>query len=100
MSFIFQCLKNTHRCMEEVGFLQVKVIRANDLPATDLNSNFTDLQLCSDEGVGLCPLNHNMWFIFAEKSNPFCLVELGNSKLQTHAVYKTLNPEWSKAFTL
>lgn len=25
--------------MNEVGFLQVKVIKANDLPATDLNSN-------------------------------------------------------------
>lgn len=25
--------------MEEVGFLQVKVIKANDLPATDLNGN-------------------------------------------------------------
>ncbi|XP_056906909.1 multiple C2 and transmembrane domain-containing protein 2 isoform X2 [Takifugu flavidus] len=65
-------LKNSHRCVHEVGFLQVKVIRANDLPATDLNG----------------------------KSNPFCVVELGNSKLQTHTVYKTLNPEWSKAFTL
>ncbi|XP_029698036.1 multiple C2 and transmembrane domain-containing protein 2 isoform X2 [Takifugu rubripes] len=65
-------LKNSHRCVHEVGFLQVKVIRANDLPAMDLNG----------------------------KSNPFCVVELGNSKLQTHTVYKTLNPEWSKAFTL
>lgn len=42
---IFQCLKNSHRCVDEVGFLQVKVVRANDLPATDLNSNFTKLWL-------------------------------------------------------
>lgn len=41
--FIFQCLKNSHRSINEVGFLQVKVIRASDLPATDLNSNFTKL---------------------------------------------------------
>ncbi|XP_041795588.1 multiple C2 and transmembrane domain-containing protein 2 isoform X3 [Chelmon rostratus] len=65
-------LKNSHKCMGEVGFLQVKVIKANDLPATDLNG----------------------------KSNPFCVVELGNSKLQSHTVYKTINPEWGKAFTL
>ncbi|XP_076590146.1 multiple C2 and transmembrane domain-containing protein 2 isoform X1 [Chaetodon auriga] len=64
-------LKNSHKCMGEVGFLQVKVIKANDLPATDLNG----------------------------KSNPLCVVELGNSKLQTHTVYKTINPEWGKAFT-
>ncbi|KAM3609519.1 uncharacterized protein V6R79_016270 [Siganus canaliculatus] len=64
-------LKNSHQCMGEVGFLQVKVIKGNDLPATDLNG----------------------------KSNPFCVVELGNSKLQTHTIYKTANPEWSKAFT-
>ncbi|XP_068595146.1 multiple C2 and transmembrane domain-containing protein 2 [Brachionichthys hirsutus] len=64
-------LKNSYKCMGEVGFLQVKVIRAIDLPATDLNG----------------------------KSNSFCVVELGNSKLQTHTVYKSVNPEWSKAFT-
>ncbi|XP_040894047.1 multiple C2 and transmembrane domain-containing protein 2 isoform X2 [Toxotes jaculatrix] len=64
-------LKNSHKCVGEVGFLQVKVIKGNDLSATDLNG----------------------------KSNPLCVVELGNSKLQTHTVYKTLNPEWNKAFT-
>ncbi|XP_071356000.1 multiple C2 and transmembrane domain-containing protein 2 isoform X3 [Trachinotus anak] len=65
-------LKNSHKCVGEVGFLQVKVIKANDLPPTDLNG----------------------------KSNPLCVIELGNSKLQTHTIYKTLNPEWNKAFTL
>ncbi|XP_074534153.1 multiple C2 and transmembrane domain-containing protein 2 isoform X2 [Halichoeres trimaculatus] len=64
-------LKNSHKQVGEVGFLQVKVIRANDLPATDLNG----------------------------KSNPICVVELGNGKLQTPTLYKTLNPEWHKAFT-
>ncbi|XP_058501917.1 multiple C2 and transmembrane domain-containing protein 2 isoform X2 [Solea solea] len=64
-------LKNSHKCMGEVGFLQIKVIKATDLPTTDLNG----------------------------KSNAFCVIELGNCKLQTHTVYKTVNPEWSKAFT-
>ncbi|CAJ1056822.1 multiple C2 and transmembrane domain-containing protein 2 [Xyrichtys novacula] len=64
-------LKNSHKKVGEVGFLQVKVIRANDLPATDLNG----------------------------KSNPICVVELGNGKLQTHTLYKTINPEWHKALT-
>ncbi|KAG8012627.1 Multiple C2 and transmembrane domain-containing protein 2 [Nibea albiflora] len=64
-------LKNSHKSMGEIGFLQVKVIKANDLPATDLNG----------------------------KTNPLCVVELGNGKLETHTVYKTLNPEWGKAFT-
>ncbi|KAL6106796.1 uncharacterized protein ACO6RY_10581 [Pungitius sinensis] len=64
-------LKNSYKCVGEVGFLQVKVLKANDIPATDLNG----------------------------KSNPFCVVELGNSKLQSHTIYKTLNPEWNKAFT-
>lgn len=61
-------LKNSHK-YGEVGFLQVKVIRANDLASSDLNG----------------------------KSNPFCVVEVGNSRLQTHTLYKTLNPEWNKA---
>ncbi|XP_028286013.1 multiple C2 and transmembrane domain-containing protein 2 isoform X2 [Parambassis ranga] len=64
-------LKSTHKCVGDVGFLQVNVLKANDLPATDLNG----------------------------KSNPLCVIELGNCKLQTHTVYKTLNPEWSKAVT-
>ncbi|XP_029289832.1 multiple C2 and transmembrane domain-containing protein 2 [Cottoperca gobio] len=65
-------LKNTHKCLGEVGFLQVKVVKANDLHATDLNG----------------------------KSNPFCVVELSNGKLQTQTINKTLNPEWNKTFTL
>ncbi|XP_068458844.1 multiple C2 and transmembrane domain-containing protein 2 [Clinocottus analis] len=64
-------LKNTHKSMREVGFLQVKVVKANDLPATDLNG----------------------------KINAFCVVEVNNSKLQTHTIYKNSNPEWNKAFT-
>ncbi|KAG7277806.1 hypothetical protein CRUP_026107, partial [Coryphaenoides rupestris] len=32
-------------------------------------------------------------------SDPFCVVELNNDRLQTHTVYKNLNPEWNKVFT-
>ncbi|KAG8012124.1 Multiple C2 and transmembrane domain-containing protein 1, partial [Nibea albiflora] len=32
-------------------------------------------------------------------SDPFCVVELSNDRLQTHTVYKNLNPEWNKVFT-
>ena len=34
------------------------------------------------------------------KSDPFCVVELNNDRLLTHTVYKNLNPEWNKVFTL
>ncbi|XP_020336306.1 multiple C2 and transmembrane domain-containing protein 2 [Oncorhynchus kisutch] len=64
-------LKNSHKGVREVGFLQVKVFNATDLTSTDLNG----------------------------KSDPFCVLELGNSRLQTHTIYKTLNPEWNKVFT-
>ncbi|XP_072241231.1 multiple C2 and transmembrane domain-containing protein 2 [Leuresthes tenuis] len=64
-------LRNSHKCLGEIGLLQVNVIKANDLPASDLNG----------------------------KSNPVCVIELANCKLQTDAVYKTLNPEWNQAFT-
>ncbi|CAL8324863.1 unnamed protein product [Gadus morhua 'NCC'] len=62
------CLLNSHKSLREVGFLQVKVVKATDLPAE----------------IG---------------KNPFCLVELGNSRLQTHTMVKNLNPEWNKVFT-
>ncbi|XP_076595625.1 multiple C2 and transmembrane domain-containing protein 2 isoform X2 [Chaetodon auriga] len=57
--------------LQDVGFLQVKVIKAADLMAADLNG----------------------------KSDPFCVLELGNDRLQTHTVYKSLHPEWNKVFT-
>lgn len=34
------------------------------------------------------------------KSDPFCVLELVNARLQTHTEYKTLNPVWDKIFTL
>uniref|UniRef100_A0AAR2LIV9 C2 domain-containing protein n=1 Tax=Pygocentrus nattereri TaxID=42514 RepID=A0AAR2LIV9_PYGNA len=55
----------------DVGYLQVKVLRATDLSSTDLNG----------------------------KSDPFCVLELGNCRLQSQTIYKTLNPEWKTAFT-
>ncbi|XP_072473376.1 multiple C2 and transmembrane domain-containing protein 2 isoform X2 [Notamacropus eugenii] len=70
---IFQryCLQNSLKDMKDVGILQVKVLKALDLLAAD----------------------------FSGKSDPFCLLELGNDRLQTHTVYKNLNPEWNKVFT-
>jgi len=34
------------------------------------------------------------------KSDPFCVLELDNARLQTRTEYKTLNPEWSKVFVM
>lgn len=42
----------------------------------------------------------DVYVLFPGKSDPFCLLELGNDQLQTHTIYKTLNPEWNKVFTL
>ncbi|XP_007479469.1 multiple C2 and transmembrane domain-containing protein 2 isoform X2 [Monodelphis domestica] len=65
------CLQNSLKDMKDIGILQVKVLKALDLLAAD----------------------------FSGKSDPFCLLELGNDRLQTHTVYKNLNPEWNKVFT-
>ncbi|KAI3377631.1 hypothetical protein L3Q82_008791 [Scortum barcoo] len=64
-------LKRSLKNLRDVGFLQVKVLKATDLLAADLNG----------------------------KSDPFCVLELGNDRLQTHTVYKSLYPEWNKVFT-
>ncbi|NXP46577.1 MCTP1 protein, partial [Heliornis fulica] len=66
------------RDMKDVGFLQVKVIRAEALMAADVTGK------------------HSFTFC---KSDPFCVVELNNDRLLTHTVYKNLNPEWNKIFT-
>ncbi|XP_061591263.1 LOW QUALITY PROTEIN: multiple C2 and transmembrane domain-containing protein 2-like [Cololabis saira] len=65
-------LKRSLKNLRDVGFLQVKVLKAADLMAADLNG----------------------------KSDPFCVLELGNDRLRTHTIYKSLHPEWNKVFTL
>nr|XP_040053578.1 multiple C2 and transmembrane domain-containing protein 1-like isoform X1 [Gasterosteus aculeatus aculeatus] len=57
--------------LKDVGIVQVKVMRAEGLMVADV--------------IG--------------KSDPFCVLELNNDRLQTHTVYKNLNPEWNKVFT-
>ncbi|KAL2079692.1 hypothetical protein ACEWY4_025436 [Coilia grayii] len=66
----YSLLKSFHN-IKDVGLVQVKVIRAEGLMAADVTG----------------------------KSDPFCVVELSNDRLQTHTVYKNLNPEWNKVFT-
>nr|XP_054756528.1 multiple C2 and transmembrane domain-containing protein 1-like isoform X1 [Lytechinus pictus] len=70
------CLKygllNSFKDVKDVGWLQVKVIKAQNLQAADIGG----------------------------KSDPFCVLELVNARLQTQTVYKTLHPEWGKVFTL
>ncbi|KAL8197528.1 UNVERIFIED_CONTAM: Multiple C2 and transmembrane domain-containing protein 2 [Gekko kuhli] len=65
------CLWNSLRNIKDVGFLQVKVLKAVDLLAAD----------------------------FSGKSDPFCVLELGNGRLQSYTIYKNLNPEWNQVFT-
>lgn len=56
----------------DVGSLVVHVYRAHGLTSADL---------CG-------------------KSDPFCVLELVNARLQTHTEYKTLSPNWDKTFVL
>ncbi|XP_022105841.1 multiple C2 and transmembrane domain-containing protein 2-like isoform X3 [Acanthaster planci] len=62
---------NSLKDLKDVGWLQIKVIKAQGLASADLGG----------------------------KSDPFCVLELVNSRLQTQTLYKTLNPEWGKVFT-
>lgn len=58
--------------LRDVGYLTVKVYGASGLAAADIGG----------------------------KSDPFCVLELVNSRLQTQTEYKTLTPNWNKIFTL
>lgn len=65
-------LLRTLQNLRDVGHLTVKVFGATGLAAADLGG----------------------------KSDPFCVLELINSRLQTQTEYKTLAPNWNKIFTL
>jgi len=58
--------------LRDVGILAVHVYKAHGLISADL---------CG-------------------KSDPFCVLELVNTRLQTHTEYKTLSPTWDKTFML
>ncbi|PSN44732.1 hypothetical protein C0J52_20351 [Blattella germanica] len=64
-------LMQTLQNLRDVGHLTVKVFRAQGLAAADLGG----------------------------KSDPFCVLELVNARLQTQTEYKTLTPSWQKIFT-
>ncbi|KAE9419062.1 hypothetical protein Angca_005104 [Angiostrongylus cantonensis] len=64
-------LLHTFDDVKDIGQLTVKVFRAEDLIAKDIGG----------------------------KSDPFAVLELVNTRLQTHTEYKTLNPQWNKLFT-
>lgn len=98
-----QCLKGSLKNLSDVGFLQVKVVKAVDLLAADLNGTsfgFKSFSVCC-HGVSEGAQRERLFLLCsAGKSDPFCVLELGNNRLQTHTVYKSLNPEWNKVFTL
>lgn len=61
----------TFQNLRDVGHLTVKVYGATGLAAADIGG----------------------------KSDPFCVLELVNARLQTQTEYKTLTPNWNKIFT-
>ncbi|RMZ93414.1 multiple C2 and transmembrane domain-containing 1-like isoform X4 [Brachionus plicatilis] len=63
-------LLNSLSNLDDVGWLRVKVLRAENLASADMNG----------------------------KSDPFCCLQLDNKYVQTYTVYKTLNPEWGQIF--
>ena len=65
-------LRNTFENMEDIGRMSITIVRAENLTAADLGG----------------------------KSDPFAVFQLGNERLRTHTVYKTLHPEWNKTFDL
>jgi Ca2+-dependent lipid-binding protein len=65
-------LLNSFSRLQEVGWLQVKVFKAMGLKTAD----------------------------FTFTSDPYAIVKLVNSRVQTHTVYKSVDPEWNKVFTM
>lgn len=72
IQLFFQALRRFYHNVRDVGHLTVKVFSATGLASADIGG----------------------------KSDPFCVLELVNARLQTQTEYKTLTPNWNKIFTL
>ncbi|KRZ86848.1 Multiple C2 and transmembrane domain-containing protein 2, partial [Trichinella sp. T8] len=66
----FNSLANTLRHIRNIGCLIITVCRAKGLAAANIGG----------------------------KSDPFCVLEMVNTRFQTRTEYKTVNPEWNKTF--
>ncbi|XP_069747663.1 multiple C2 and transmembrane domain-containing protein 1 isoform X3 [Narcine bancroftii] len=66
----YHWLQSLHN-LRDIGFIQVKVIKAEGLMVADVTGS----------------------------SDPFCVIELNNDRLQTHTVHRSLYPVWNKVFT-
>ncbi|KAF1769995.1 hypothetical protein GCK72_001812 [Caenorhabditis remanei] len=64
-------ISNSFNDIADIGTLTVKLFGAEDLVAKD----------------------------FGGKSDPFAVLELVNTRVQTNTVYKTLSPSWNKIYT-
>ena len=81
--------------MKDVGYLMVKVFRADGLASADIGGK-------SD------PFAVNFLFLTLRWFFPyhvltyimlfFQVIELNNDRLMTNTEYKTLSPEWNKVF--
>ncbi|CAK9293688.1 unnamed protein product [Gordionus sp. m RMFG-2023] len=69
-SLYSESLLKTFSNMQHVGYLVVKVLKARNLSGVDIGGT----------------------------SDPFCILELINTRLQTQTIYKTISPEWNKTF--
>lgn len=72
INLLSQTITRSLHNLKDIGQLRVKVYRAQGLAAADIGG----------------------------KSDPFCVLELCNARLQTQTEYKTLSPTWNKIFTL
>lgn len=85
---------NTFQRPRDVGLLIVKVGQVFSFFLNDESSSIIKLFIQVYRAQGLAAAD------LGGKSDPFCVLELINSRLQTQTEYKTLTPNWQKIFTL
>lgn len=107
---LLQGVRKSLSNLRDVGIVQVKVLRAEGLMVADVTGTSASWLLLllllllrnhlpPNTLSNLTALSLFLSF-FSGKSDPFCVLELNNDRLQTHTIYKNLNPEWNKVFTL
>lgn len=78
--------------IHDVGCLELKGNHFVNYSQFAIDLLFFLLPVYRAEGLMAADLNG--------KSDPFCVIELVNTRVQTNTEYKTLSPEWNKVFTL
>uniref|UniRef100_A0A8R1HQY8 C2 domain-containing protein n=1 Tax=Caenorhabditis japonica TaxID=281687 RepID=A0A8R1HQY8_CAEJA len=92
-------VSGSHGAGEAIDEFNYNDIRNSRIQKYDLTNSFNDVSDIGTLTVKLFEAEDLIAKDFGGKSDPFAVLELVNTRVQTNTIYKTLSPSWNKIYT-